>query len=107
MTFAVATVDDSDAEGHSVVTVEVTGGAGYSFYPSNAESVAVYDNDDTTPTVAVWPVNRLAVEGSEPGFTVIHTGAATTSVTVALTVTESGDMLYPANRGATSRRQRH
>ena len=74
-TFSVSTVDDSVAESDSVVSVELTGGTGYSFFPLDSESVAVYDNDDTTPTVAVRPVESPILEDFSVEFTVIHTGA--------------------------------
>ncbi len=94
-TFSVATVDDSVAEGDSVVTVEVTGGTGYSFSPFSAsESVAVYDNDDTPPTVAIRSATWAIHEGEFVEFTVIHTGVATSPVTVQLAVSETGDVLY-------------
>ena len=94
-TFSVATVDDSVAEGDSVVTVEVTGGMGYSFSPFfDSESVAVYDNDDTPPTVAIRSATSPMLEGDIVEFTVIHTGVATSPVTVQLAVSETGDVLY-------------
>ena len=96
VTFSVSTVDDSVAEDESVVTVEVVSGTGYSFYPWSGASVAVYDNDDTPPTVAIRAVESQSpiLEGfGIPEFTVIHTGAATSPVTVELLVTETGDMI--------------
>ncbi len=102
-TFAVATSDDGVAEDDSIVTVEVTAGTGYSFSPFfGSGSVAVYDNDDTLPTVAVRPVRSPIDEGYSAAYTVIHTGATTTPLTVALTVTQSGDMLHPSETGTRS-----
>ena len=102
VTFSVLTVDDTVAEGDSVVTVELTGGTGYSFSPFYSKSVAVYDNDDTPPTVAIRPVESPIFEDWYPEFTVIHTGATTAPLTVALTVTETGDTLYPTEKGSRS-----
>ena len=102
VTFSVATMDDTVAEDDSVVTVEVTGGTGYSFYPHDSESVAVYDNDDTPPTVAVRSANSWIREDGVAEFTVIHTGATTAPVTVDLSVTETGDMLHFLDVGSRS-----
>ncbi len=102
-TFAVATSDDSVAEDDSVVTVELAGGTGY-FSPSDSESVAVYDNDGTPPTVAIWPVQPWAQEGYSAflRFTVIHTGATTAPLIFALTIAETGDMLNSTLKGSFS-----
>ncbi|MDE0654262.1 MAG: hypothetical protein OXI26_11490 [bacterium] len=104
-TFSVATVDDSVAEGHSVVAVEVAGGAGYSFSPFFAsESVAVYDNDGAPPRVAIWPLRPFVAtdEGAALDLVVVHTGASTSPMSVELDVSESGDTLDPGTAGSRS-----
>ncbi|MDE0669192.1 MAG: hypothetical protein OXI48_09230 [bacterium] len=99
-TFSVATTDDSVAEDDSVVTVEVAAAAGYSFHPrSGSDSVAVYDNDDAPPTVAVRPVQDAADEDVWAEFTVIHTGDTTSPLAVQLRVSETADVLHAGDKG--------
>ena len=101
-TFSVATVDDSVAEADSVVTVELASGTGYSFSHFDSDSVAVYDNDDLPPTVAIRAATSPIFEGDIVEFTVIHTGTATSPVTVEVEVSETGDMIYPPDKGSQS-----
>ena len=103
VTFELPTVDDSDIEDDSVVTVTVTvtGGAGYEVVSPGAVSVTVRDDD--LPLVAVAAAGSPVTEGDPAFFAVSRTGSATSPLTVYVTVSETGgDMVAAAGEGPRS-----
>ncbi len=94
VTFAVTTDDDSLDELDSVVTAAVAMGAGYTVGTSGSATVTVEDDDPATlPAVTITAVAAPVTEGQPARFTVSRTGSTTAALTVALSVSETGNTL--------------
>ncbi len=101
-TLTVSTQDDSTDETDGSVTATVTDGAGYTAGSPSTATVAVADND---PTPQGTPVVRIAAgagvtEGSDAQFTLTASPVPTTSITIDVTVTQSGDFATSGQTGA-------
>ena len=99
-TLAIATADDGADEADGSVSVTLDAGTGYALAAGKAAAkVAVRDDD--TPVVSV-AAGAGVTEGDPATFTVTATPAPAAPLTVALTVTQSGDF---AASGQTGTRQ--
>ena len=93
-TYTVSTTNDSADEPDGSVTATLSTGTGYTVSgTSNAATVAVSDDDDPLPATPVITIaaGSDATEGADASFTVTATPAPTTSLTVNLTVSQSGN----------------
>ena len=98
--FELPTVDDSDIEDDSVVTVSVSSGTGYEVVAPGAVSVTVRDDD--LPLVAVAAGSAIT-EGGSAFFALGRTGSTSSPLTVDLTVSETGgDMVASTEEGSRS-----
>ncbi len=100
-TYTVSTTNDSTDEPDGSVTATLSTGTGYTVSgTNNAATVAVSDDDDpppATPTISIAAGSGVT-EGSDATFTVTATPAPTTSLTVNLTISQSGS--FGATTGA-------
>ena len=92
-TYTVSTTNDSTDEPDGSITATLSTGTGYTVSgTSNAATVVVADDDDplpATPSISIAAGSGVT-EGSDATFTVTATPAPTTSLTVNLTVSQSG-----------------
>ena len=93
----VATADDAADEPDGSVSATVEPGTGYTVGSANTASVSVADDDDPVPD-PVTPELRLSAgtavdEGGNAVFTVHADAAPAADLTVALTVSQTGDVL--------------
>ncbi len=96
-TLTLATVNDGAEEPDGSVSATLAGGAGYTVGSPSAATVAVSDDDDPVPD-PVTPELRLSAgspvdEGGNAVFTVHADAAPAADLTVALTVSQTGDVL--------------
>ncbi len=96
-TLTVATDDDQADESNGVVTAEVATGTGYTVGSSSSASVTVQDNDDpappTTPQVTISAGTSPVTEGTPATFTITANPAPTTSLTVNVDVSGTGNVM--------------
>ena len=100
-TYTVSTTNDSADEPDGSVTATLSTGTGYTVSgTSKAATVAVSDDDDPLPATPVITIaaGPAITEGSDATFTVTATPAPTTSLTVNLTISQSGS--FGATTGA-------
>ena len=71
----VNTVDDSDVESSSTVTVTLAAGTGYALGTPASAAVTVVDNDSSSPRVSIRAVASSVTEGSPVRFRVTATPA--------------------------------
>ena len=71
----VNTVDDSDVESNSTVTVALAAGTGYALGTPASAAVTVVDNDSSSPRVSIRAVASSVTEGSPVRFRVTATPA--------------------------------
>ena len=90
-TLAVPTQADATDENDSVITVQITANAAYSVGVPASATVTVQDDD--VPTVTIMAEPSPVTEGTDATFTLNRTGVITGSLTVAVDVRESGDMI--------------
>ncbi len=96
-TVTLATVDDEADEADGSVSVTLDVGTGYTVATGKAAgAVAVRDND--TPAVSIAAGNGVT-EGSSASFTLMASPAPAAPLTVALTVTQSGDYAAEGQTG--------
>ena len=87
----IPTENDSRDELDSVVTATVTAGANYTAGSPASATVTVEDNDPAAlPEVTIAAVSVSVSEGQRARFTVTRTGAKTSALTVAVSVSETG-----------------
>ena len=87
-----STEDDSADEADGTVTLTVTGGSGYTVGTPSSADVTVTD-DDVTPTVSVAADTSPVTEGTNVSFTLTATPAPAAPLTVAVSLSETGDFL--------------
>ena len=94
-TVTAATVDDSEYEPDSAVTIRVIAGAGHTVGQPDSATVTVFDNDDPRGDlrVRITAVSDSAIEGEHAVFILTSSWALPTDLTVMLTSTETGSML--------------
>ncbi len=101
---SLATEDDAAEEAHSVVTVTVNADtastATYVLGTSAAATVTVNDNEVLSITIAADAAS--VTEGTAASFTLTRTRIVTDTLTVAVTVSEDGDVLAAADEGQKS-----
>ena len=100
----VATVNDGTDEPDGSVSATVEAGTGYTVGSANTATVRVADDDDPVPD-AVVPELRLSAgtavdEGGNAVFTVHADAAPEADLTVALTVSQNGDVLSAPGAGS-------
>ena len=92
-TFTVSTTNDSTDELDGSVTAKLSTGTGYTISgTNNAATVAVSDDDDppaVTPTISITAGSGIT-EGSDASFTVTASPNPTSSLTVNVTISQSG-----------------
>ena len=92
-TFTVSTTNDSTDELDGSVTAKLSTGTGYTISgTNNAATVAVSDDDDppaVTPTISIVAGSEVT-EGSDASFTVTASPNPTSSLTVNVTISQSG-----------------
>ena len=100
-TLSVATMDDTQDEERSTVTVALTLGAGYEIGEPASADVPVRDNDEAPPVVTL-EAGPEVVEGEAAVFTLSRSGTTTARLAVNVSVSEDGDVVAPANEGTTT-----
>ena len=92
-TYTVSTTNDNTDELDGSVTAKLSTGTGYTISgTNNAATVAVSDDDDppaVTPTISIVAGSEVT-EGSDASFTVTASPNPTSSVTVNVTISQSG-----------------
>ena len=104
-TLLVATMDDTQDEERSTVTVALTLGAGYEIGEPASAAVPVRDNDEAPPAappVVTMEAGPDVVEGDTAVFTLRRSGTTTARLDVNVRVSEDGDVVAPANEGPTT-----
>ena len=89
----VNTVDDSDVESSSTVTVTLAAGTGYALGTPASAAVTVVDNDSSSPRVSIRAVASSVTEGSPIQFRVTATPAPQAELVISVSWTDSGSKL--------------
>ena len=89
----VNTVDDSDVENSSTVTVTLDAGTGYALGTPASAAVTVFDNDSSAPRVSIRAVASSVTEGSPIQFRVTATPAPQAELVISVSWTDSGSKL--------------
>ena len=93
-TFTVTTEDDDIDETNNFITVAIIDPMDANIYrvdsASGSASVLIYDNDNTA---SIEAIDEAIIEGNDASFAVRFDAAPTTSVTVNLRVSESGNFV--------------
>ena len=100
VTLTVPTQSDTIDESDSVITATVKSapGATYAIGMPDSATVTVQDDDaaPSLPTVTITPGTSPVTEGTAATFTLSRTGATTSTLTVSVGVTETGNMILGA-----------
>ncbi len=104
-TLTVTTDDDSTQETNGVIRAEVNTGANYRVGSSGTASMAILDNDGetTTPSLPVVTVSAASspiTEGANASFTLTANPAPTASLSVSVTVAQTGDFATSGETGS-------
>ncbi len=107
---SLATEDDAADEADSVVTVTVNADttSPATYEPGTTATATVTVNDDDVPSITVMadrafvPEDSTVAEGELAAFILTRTGIVTGTLTVVVTVSESGDVLAAADEGQKS-----
>ena len=109
VTLSLPTEDDAAEEADSVVTVTVDADSAdpITYAPGTPPTASVTVNDDdgapSVPAVTIAAGTSPVTEGTAASFTLTRTGSMTGTLTVGVTVTETGgDMLAAADEGEKS-----
>ncbi len=97
----IATVNDALDEPDGSITATVDAGDGYTVGSPSSQTVAVADDDATpaTPILSLSPGTAIT-EGGAAGFTVTADPAPSGDLTIAYSVTETGDHLAAPGAGS-------
>ena len=98
VTYTVTTVNDQTDEPSGSVTVTLASGSGYDLGSPSSASFPVADDDD--PPVVSISGGPAITEGGSAVFTITRDTAAAASLTVSVTVAESGDFAQAGQTGA-------
>ncbi len=96
-TLAVPTVDDSEIEPDSTVTVAVADGGAYDPGTDSEAAVVAADND-ALPVVTVAAGGDVT-EGADANFTLARDGDISAALAVEVAVSETGDMVAAGDEG--------